>query len=81
MSVYERAREWIENLAVGTEFHLSELYSYVSRECPEECDRADLTKHGHPKWKKVCRGAIDNARLQNKVEHLGKPYSGRWKRI
>jgi hypothetical protein len=63
MTIRERAREWIQDLSVGTSFRLSDLLSYLEDAASQDCDPLVLTSDGkEPQWKKDARWALQDCR-------------------
>jgi hypothetical protein len=43
MNIRDHSREWIEKLARGTVFDVSDIYSYILIRFPQDCSRSGLT--------------------------------------
>ena len=80
MKIRDHSREWIEKLARGTAFDVSDIYSYIQNRFPNECSRSGLTTNGEEKWKKDSRWPLQDLKMKNMVVHIGSARSGKWKR-
>ena len=73
------AVEWIEKLAKGSVFHLSQLYQYLKADFAEECDQRGFTSWGEPRYQHDARWAVQDCKFRRMVRLTGK--RGTWERV
>jgi hypothetical protein len=73
----------IKSFPVGEVIHLQDVYSYIYKHFPNECD--DLGFMGkqveEPKWKNEVRQGFHLAEYRGLIKHVDPDKSQKWERI
>ena len=79
----EQTLAYVKRLSKGQEFHLQDVYSYVYKHFPQECDALGDTgqQRRERRWKNEVRQALKGAGYRNLIEHEGQGRSQKYVRL
>jgi len=75
--------ELIRKIDKGKTIETRRIQSAICSKFPDDCERLGLTPTApvEEKWRKDIRFALQDAKSQGLIKHIGLPKSGLWQRI